>query len=81
VLGAEAYASAAVLGPPASAIARHMAGICFRNLGQPSLAAFFFKSAIELDQLAFSSHDEIQALPQVPILAVLKEWSLRHFES
>jgi tetratricopeptide (TPR) repeat protein len=78
---AEAYASAAVLGPPASAIAQHMAGICFRNLGQPSLAALFFKSAIELDERAFSPHDEIQTLPQLPIFTALKEWSLNCFQS
>jgi tetratricopeptide (TPR) repeat protein len=46
---AEAYAIAATLGPPASAIARHMAGLCFRDLGQPMLAAFFFKAALDVD--------------------------------
>ncbi len=76
---AEAYAFAAVLGPPASAIARHMAGLCFRDLGQPFVAAFFFKAAYEVDPLAISPHEQIQALPDLPALAALKEWSLRSF--
>ena len=76
---AEAYAFAAVLGPPASAIARHMAGLCFRDLGQPFLAAYFFKAAFEVDPQAISPHEQIQALPDLPALAVLKEWSLRSF--
>jgi tetratricopeptide (TPR) repeat protein len=77
---AEAYAMAAILGPPASAIARHMAGHCFRDLGQPMLAAFLFASALEVDPRAISPHDQIQALPDLPALAVLKEWGLRSFE-
>ncbi|WGD51560.1 hypothetical protein QA641_40030 [Bradyrhizobium sp. CB1650] len=78
---AEAYASAALLGPPASAISRYMAGLCFRNVGQPMLAGFFLKAALEIDPLAISPHDEIQRLPDEPILLVLKEWSLRSFAS
>jgi len=78
---AEAYAVAATLGPPSSAVGRHMAGLCFRHLGQPLLAAFFFKAAIEIDSLAISPHDEIQRLPDLPVLAALKEWSLRSFEA
>ena len=58
-----------------------MAGLCFRHLGQPLLAAFFFKAAVEIDTSAISSHDEIQGLPPVPVLAALKEWSLRSFEA
>jgi tetratricopeptide (TPR) repeat protein len=80
VQAAEAYATAAVLGPPASAVGRHMAGHCFRDLGQPMLAAFFFRSALEVDPLAISPHDQIQALPDLPVLTSLKEWSLRSFE-
>ena len=80
-LAAEAYVVAATLGPPASAIARHMAGLCFRDLAQPLLAAFFFKDAVELDPRAISPHDEIQTLPDVPVLTALKEWSLRSFEA
>jgi tetratricopeptide (TPR) repeat protein len=76
---AEAYAMAAILGPPASAIARHMAGLCFRKLAQPFLAAFFFKSAIEIDPRSTSPREEIHGLPEVPVLAALKEWSLETF--
>lgn len=78
---AEAYAIAATLGPPSSAVGRHMAGLCFRHLGQPLLAAYFFTSSIEIDSLAISPHDEIQRLPDLPVLAALKEWSLRSFEA
>lgn len=78
---AEAYAVAATLGPPSSAVGRHMAGLCFRHLGQPLLAAYFFASSIEMDSLAISPHDEIQRLPDLPVLAALKEWSLRSFEA
>ena len=78
---AEAYSTAAILGPPANALGRHMAGLCFRDLGQPQLAAFFFKSAIETDSRAISPHDQIQSLPDLPVLAALKEWSLRSFEA
>jgi tetratricopeptide (TPR) repeat protein len=76
---AETYAFAAVLGPPASAIARHMAAVCFRDLGQPLLAAFFFKAAVEVDPLAISPREQIQALPDLPALTALKEWNLRSF--
>jgi tetratricopeptide (TPR) repeat protein len=78
---AEAYAVAAMLGPPSSAIGRHMAGLCFRHLGQPLLAAFCFKASIEIDSQAISPHDEIQRLPDLPVFAALKEWSLRSFEA
>jgi len=78
---AEAYAAAALLGPPASAIGRYMAGLCFRDLGQPVLAAFFQKAASEVDPLAISPHEEIQSLPDNPVLMALKEWSLRSFKS
>jgi tetratricopeptide (TPR) repeat protein len=76
---AEAYAVAATLGPPSSAVGRHMAGVCFRHLGQPLLATFFFKAAIDVDPQAISPHDEIQRLPNLPVLAPLKEWSLHSF--
>ena len=78
-MAAEAYAFAAVLGPPASAIARHMAGVCFREMDQPLAAAFFFNSALEIDPSAVSAHEQIQALPNLAMLTVLKEWSLRSF--
>jgi tetratricopeptide (TPR) repeat protein len=76
---AEAYLIAATLGPPASAIARHMAGLCFREIGQTMLAAFFFKAAVDVDPRAISPHDEIQRLPDLPIIVPLKEWSLCSF--
>ena len=76
---AEAYVVAAMLGPPASAIGRHMAGICFRRSGQPLLAAFFFKETLEVDPLGISPHLEIGSLPANPALKALKEWSLRAF--
>ena len=43
------------------------------------LAAFFFKAAFEIDPLAISPHEQIQALPDLPVLAALKDWSLRSF--
>jgi tetratricopeptide (TPR) repeat protein len=77
---AEAYAMAGTLGPPSSAIARHMAGLCFRDLGQPLLAAFFFKGALDVDPRAISPRDEIQALPGAPPFEALKDWSLASFD-
>jgi tetratricopeptide (TPR) repeat protein len=76
---AEAYVAAATLGAPSTAIGRHMAGLCFRHLGQPLVAAFFFNAAIRVDSFAISPHDEIQALPDLPVLEALKEWSLCSF--
>lgn len=72
---AEAYVVAGMLGPPAAAIGRHMAGVCFRELGQDLLAAFFFKDALEVDPLGISPHDEIRALPDAAVLKALKAWS------
>jgi tetratricopeptide (TPR) repeat protein len=45
---ARAYIAAATLGPPASVVARYMAGVCFRELGQNLLAALFLKDTLEL---------------------------------
>jgi tetratricopeptide (TPR) repeat protein len=78
---AEAYVVAAMLGPPASAIARHMAGLCFKELGRDLMAAFFFKDAVEVDPLAISPRDEICELPEAKVLTVVKEWSRRTFHS
>jgi tetratricopeptide (TPR) repeat protein len=78
VNAAEAYAVAATLGAPSSAVGCHMAGLCFRHVGQPLLAAFFFRASIQADSLASSPHDEIQRLPKLPVLLALKEWSLRY---
>jgi tetratricopeptide (TPR) repeat protein len=73
---AQAYLKAAVLGPPASAIARHLAGVCFRELGQEALAAFLFKETLEIDPLGISPRDEIHNLPPDPVFSILKDWSL-----
>jgi tetratricopeptide (TPR) repeat protein len=77
---AEAYVVAATLGAPSSAIGCHMAGVCFRYLGQPLLAAFFFKTSLQTDSLAISPRDQIHALPDLSVLAALKQWSLSTFE-
>jgi tetratricopeptide (TPR) repeat protein len=77
---AEAYVVAGMLGPPASAVGRHMAGVCFRELGQDLLAAFFFKDALEVDPLGISPHDEIRALPDAAVLKALKAWSRNTIE-
>ena len=76
---AEAYVAAAMLGPPASALGRHMAGVCFRRCGLDRLAGFLFKETLEIDPLGISPHDEIRRLPNAAIFAALKTWSLRAF--
>jgi tetratricopeptide (TPR) repeat protein len=76
-----AYASAALLGPPAGAVGRHMTGVCLREQGQDLLAATFFKDALELDPLGVSPREEIHGLPDVPVLAALKEWSRRTYHA
>lgn len=77
----EAYATAALLGPPSSAIARHMAGICFKRLDRPHSAALFFKLSIDADKHSISPHDEIQALPNGAVMDGLKQWSLETFKA
>ena len=52
---AEAYASAAVLGPPASVIGLHMAGVCFHRAGSPRMAYTFFLQSVGRDPSAQSS--------------------------
>lgn len=79
-LAAEAYVVAATLGPPSSAIGRHMAGVCFRHLAQPLLAAFFFQAALETDPHAISPREQLQALPDLPVLAALKQWNLDYLQ-
>jgi tetratricopeptide (TPR) repeat protein len=74
-LAAEAYVLASMLGPPASAIGRHMAALCFAELGQPALAAFLFKETLEVDPLGISPRDGIGKLPDLAVLHALKEWS------
>jgi tetratricopeptide (TPR) repeat protein len=78
---AEAYMAAAMLGPPASAIGRHMAGVCLRECGQDLLAAFLFQDALKIDPLGISPHQEIHELPDLSVLRALKEWSIRTWES
>lgn len=72
---AEAYLGAAMLGPPASVVARYMAGVCFRESGQVSFAALLLKDTLELDPRGISSRDEIRDLPDIGVLKVLKQWS------
>ncbi len=71
----EAYAVAAMLGPPASAVGRYMSGVCLRKLGLPLLSALLFKDALETDPLGVSSRQQIQDLPKVEALEVLKRWN------
>jgi hypothetical protein len=73
----EAYSTAAMLGPPASAVARYMAGLCFRKLGQDMLAALFLKDTIECDPLGISPRHRINELPDVAVLGALKRWNNR----
>lgn len=74
---AEAYATAAMLGPPASAIGRYMAGLCFKKLGLDMLAALFFKDTLECDPLGISPRHRINELPKVAVLDALKYWNSR----
>jgi tetratricopeptide (TPR) repeat protein len=76
---AEAYLTAALLGSPASPVARHMAGLCFRELGQPAGAGFLFALAVAADSSAISPRDEIELLPDMPPFAALKEWNIASF--
>jgi tetratricopeptide (TPR) repeat protein len=73
----EAYSTAAMLGPPASAIGRYMVGLCFRRLGQDMLAALFFKDTLECDPLGISPRHRISELPNVAVLDALKSWNDR----
>ncbi|HZR85293.1 MAG TPA: hypothetical protein VFB02_00730 [Bradyrhizobium sp.] len=73
----EAYATAAMLGPPASALGRHMAGLCFKKLGQDMLAAFFFQDALDRDPLGISPRHRINELPKLAVLDTLKHWNNR----
>lgn len=72
---AEAYVVAAMLGPPASAVGRYMAGVCFREIGKDFLAAFLFKETLEVDPLGISPRDQIRMLPDIAVLKALKEWN------
>ena len=73
----EAYATAAMLGPPASAIGRYMAGLCFGKLGQDMLSAFFLTDALECDPLGISPRHRINELPKMAVLDALKHWNNR----
>lgn len=73
----EAYSTAAMLGPPASAIGRYMAGLCFRKLGQDMLAALFLKDTLECDPLGISPRHRINELPNIAVLDALKHWNNR----
>ncbi|MBI5262231.1 MAG: hypothetical protein HY852_10505 [Bradyrhizobium sp.] len=71
----EAYAVAAMLGPPASAVGRYMAGACLRKLGLQLVPALFFRDVLELDPLGISPRMAIQDLPEIEVLKALKCWS------
>ena len=72
---ARAYAVAAMLGPPASAVGRHMAGVCLRELGDDLFAALLFKDTLEIDPLGISTFEEIHALPDIAVLNAVKKWA------
>ena len=72
---AEAYATAALLGPPACAPGRHMAGYCLRKAGEERLAVLFFKDALEMDPLGVSSLHEIHRLTEHAVHDILKSWT------
>ena len=73
----EAYSTAAMLGPPASAIGRYMAGLCFSKLGRDMLAAFFLKDTLECDPLGIAPRHRINELPRIAVLDALKHWNNR----
>lgn len=73
----EAYSTAAMLGPPASAVGRYMAGLCFGRLGQDMLAALFLKDTLECDPLGISPRRRISELPNFAVLDALKSWNDR----
>ncbi|MDD1517591.1 hypothetical protein DAA51_10690 [Bradyrhizobium sp. WBAH10] len=77
---AQAYITAALLGPPASSIGRHMSAVCLRQLGLDLVAAFLFKETLEIDPLGISPRQEIFDLPNVQILSALKEWARSNIE-
>lgn len=72
---AEAYAVAAMLGPPASSVGRYMAGVCLRKLGLDFSAALLFKETLEIDPVGISSRQEILDLPDIEVLNALKQWA------
>lgn len=72
---ARAYAAAALLGPPASAVGRYLCGVCLRQGGDELLSALFFKDALEIDPVGISSREAIHALPERGILKALRDWS------
>lgn len=72
---ARSYATAALLGPPASAVGRYLCGVCLRQSGDDLLSALFFKDALEIDPLGVSSHEAIYSLPDTGVLQALRDWS------
>lgn len=76
----EAYCTAALIGPPASAIARHMIGVCMGKLDRPAAAAFMLKSAIDIDPGAISTRNLVHNLPETDVFNALKQWSLQSAE-
>lgn len=74
---AEAYCTAALIGPPASTIARHMAGICYLESGKTAAAALMLKSTLDMDPLAYSTRDQILRLTDMPVHKELKRWTVQ----
>ena len=72
---AGAYATAAMLGAPAGAIGRQMAGVCLCRSGDESIAALLFKDTAEIDPFGASPLVAIDKLPQDPAFEALKAWS------
>jgi hypothetical protein len=77
----DAFVTAAILGPPVGAIARHMAGVCARQMGLEVLGSFFFQGALEIDPFGISPRAELAGQPRLPELASLKAWSSQQFQS
>jgi len=77
---AEAFVRAAILGPPAGAIARHMAGQCLRHSCQPALAALMYRDALEIDPLGVSPRSALAMMHDGPPFEALASWSGRRFE-
>jgi len=71
---AEAYATAAMLGPPASAIARHMAGTCLQKLGHGMAAALMFKDALEIDPAGISPREALSKVDDEALRGALASW-------
>lgn len=77
---ADAFVTAAMLGPPTAALARHLAGTSLRHAGQEVLAAYFFRGSLEVDPLGISPRAALAVQPSGSAPNSLKDWSGRRFE-